>query len=67
MDTGYIRINNDMWSDIGKIYKVLSYFKPSHSTGVHLELEAPDGTTEKKVVPVHDIEWVERGASIDSL
>lgn len=54
-----IRIWNDKWDQNGKIYKVLSYYKPADSTGVHLELQREDGTIEKQVHPIHDIEWIE--------
>ncbi len=57
----YIKINNDMWDDCGKIYRVLSYYRHYSSTAAHLELEKPNGDIEKRVVPVCQIEWIEHG------
>lgn len=59
--TGYIQIWSDNWSENGRIYKVLSYFKPADSTGVHLELQDSEGIIEKKVIPIHNIEWIPDG------
>lgn len=59
--TGYIKLVNDKWDENGKIYRLLSYYKPEDSTGCHVELEAQNGTIERKVVPFHDIEWIPDG------
>lgn len=59
-NTGYIKINSDDWNDAGKIYKVMEYYRPEpESTAVHLIIEMKDGSSLKRVVPVHWIEWIE--------
>lgn len=52
-----IRIDDDKWDDVGKIYKVLKYFRRKDSTAVELELEY-EGTLSKRVVAYHTIEWL---------
>lgn len=59
--TGYIKIDNDKWDDHGKIYRLISYYKHGDSTGIHVELECPNGAIEKRVVPEYQIEWIEDG------
>lgn len=56
----YIRIDNDMWDDLGVIYGVLEYNRPVNSTGVKLVLENRE-TKEitHRVVAEHQIEWLE--------
>lgn len=54
-----IRIWNDKWEENGKTYTVLSHYKPGDSTGIHFELQKEDGTIDKRVIPSHDIEWIE--------
>lgn len=61
-NTGYIKLDSDDWSDAGKIYKVLEYFRRDvNSTSVHLTLEHENGLVEGRVVPLHWIEWIEDG------
>ena len=60
--TGYIKIDNDKWDDVGKIYKVLSYHRRDpNSTAVELKLEQEDGTIVERVEAIHAIEWIEDG------
>jgi len=60
-NTGYIRINSDDWEDVGKLYKVLEYFRRDpDSTAVELTLEHNNEKI-NKVVPYHWIEWIEDG------
>ena len=54
-----IQIWSDKWDENGKIYRVLSHYKESDSTGMHLELEDADGNIEHKVIPIHNIEWID--------
>ena len=57
----YIRIDNDMWADLGTVYTVLEYSKPQiSSSAVHLVLENRE-TKEitRRVVANHQIEWLE--------
>lgn len=59
----YIRLDNDDWEDAGKTYKLLSYNRRNpNSTAVELELEYA-GQVNKRVVPVHVIEWLENDES----
>lgn len=60
-NTGYIKLVNDKWDENGKIYRLLSFYRPVNSTGCQIELELLDGTIEKKVVSYNEIEWIEDG------
>jgi hypothetical protein len=56
----YIRIDNDMWADAGKIYFVHEYATRENSTAVTLTIEdTKTGIIETRVVPQNQIEWVE--------
>lgn len=60
-NTGYIKIDSDMWDDAGKVYKVIEYFRRNpESTAVELVLEYNNEQI-TKVVPYHWIEWIEDG------
>lgn len=54
-----IKIWNDNWEENGKLYRVHGYNKPANSTGMHFELEDTDGNFITKVIPYHDIEWID--------
>jgi hypothetical protein len=61
-NTRYIKIDSDDWQDVGKIYKVVEYFRRNNeSTAVELKLELQDGQVVDRVVPYHWIEWIEDG------
>ena len=56
----YIKIDNDMWADVGKVWAVLEYSTIPESTGVTLKLE--DTVTKEvytRVVAQNQIEWLE--------
>lgn len=56
----YIKIDNDQWNDLGKVWRVLEYHTRPNSTAVQLVLE--DTTTNEvhtRVVASHQIEWLE--------
>lgn len=63
--TDHVRIDDDMWDDHGKIYYVVSYKRRPDTTAVELELQIEDGTIVKRVVPIHQIEWVSNPKSKD--
>jgi hypothetical protein len=57
-----IRINSDMWDDVGIIYKVIDYFSlEPKSSAVELTLELPNKQKIHRVVPYHWIEWIPDG------
>lgn len=58
--TDHMRIDSDHWDDVGKIYHVVSYKRRPDSTAVELELQIEDGAIVKRVVPIHQIEWVQK-------
>lgn len=61
-NTGYIKIDSNQWSDAGRLYKVLKYFRRDpDSTAVELTLEHENGMVETRVVPSYQIEWIEDG------
>jgi len=56
----YIRIDNDMWADAGKIWFVHEYATSETSTAVTLKLE--DTITKEvhtRVIAQNQIEWLE--------
>lgn len=53
-----IQINNDLFDDVGKVYKVISYERQADSTAVRLELEH-NGEKINRVVAYHQIEFLE--------
>jgi hypothetical protein len=55
----YVKIDSDDWEDVGKIYKVVSYFRRSNSTAAELELELENGKTIRRVVAYHMLEWID--------
>lgn len=54
----YIKIDNDQWSDLGVVYKVIEYKTRIDSTAVDLVLEY-NGETIQRTVANHQIEWLE--------
>jgi len=54
----YIKIDNDQWSDLGVVYKVIEYKTRTPSTAVDLVLEH-NGKTTQRTVASHQIEWIE--------
>jgi mevalonate kinase len=55
----YIRIDNDMWADAGKVYFVHEYATRENSTAVTLTIEdTKTGEIETRVVPQNQIEWL---------
>lgn len=52
-----IRLDTDMWDDVG-IWELLEYNRRPNSTGVHLTLSR-DGITTQRVVSEHQIEWID--------
>jgi hypothetical protein len=57
----YIKINNDSWSDLNKIWGVIEYSRPNpESSAAHLVLEdTVTGERMNRVVAYHQIEWLE--------
>ena len=56
----YIKIDNDMWHDHGKVWEIIqANFRPG-SSAVDLVIEDTE-TKEviKRVVPLNQIEWLE--------
>jgi hypothetical protein len=53
------KLNTDNWEDLGVVFIVHSYSRMGESTGVVLNIEAPDGTMTTRTVPIHEIEWIE--------
>ena len=56
----YIKIDNDMWDDLNKVWSVVEYHFVECSTAVKLILEDPD-TKEVicRTVSSNQIEWLE--------
>jgi mevalonate kinase len=55
----YIRIDNDMWADAGKIYFVHEYATCENSTAVKLKIEdTKTGKIETRTVAQNQIEWL---------
>lgn len=57
----YIRINSDLWEDLGKIWFVEEYKTREDSTAIELVLRDSLGNIDKRTVPISQIEWVEEG------
>ena len=56
----YIRIDNDKWEDLGKVWYVLEYSNNPESTGVKLKLEdTVSKEVHTRVVARNQIEWLE--------
>lgn len=57
----YIKIDNDKWDDLGKVWEVLEYSRPNKdSSAVHLIIEdTVTGDVVSRVVAFHQIEWLE--------
>jgi hypothetical protein len=56
----YIKIDNDMWADAGKIWFVHEYTTRENSTAVTLTIEdTKTGEIETRGVPQNQIEWLE--------
>ena len=56
----YIRIDNDKWEDLGKVWYVLEYSNTPESTGVKLRLEdTVSKEVHTRVVARNQIEWLE--------
>ena len=54
-----IRLDTDMWDDVGKIYKVEEFYRRPDSTAVELKLEDQHGNKYSHVVAFHQIEWLD--------
>ena len=64
INTGYAKINSDEWQDSGATYKVLElnrYEDTRMSTRVELLIQHEGGQKERRVVPLHWIEWIKDG------
>jgi hypothetical protein len=61
MSMRYIKINNDSWDDLNKVWAVVEYSRPNpKSSATHLVLEdTSTGETLRRVVAFHEIEWLE--------
>jgi hypothetical protein len=56
----YIRIDNDKWEDLGKVWYVLEYSNTPESTGVKLNLEdTVSKEVHTRVVARNQIAWLE--------
>ena len=56
----YIKLDNDRWDDVGKVWAVLEYSTRPDSTGVTLVLEdTGSGEVTTRVVAQNQIEWLE--------
>lgn len=56
----YIKIDNDKWDDIGKVWGVMEYSLRPNSTAVHLVIEDTEtGEVQTRVVAENQIEWLE--------
>lgn len=56
----YIRIDNDKWDDVGKVWYVHEYESSPNTTAVKLTIEdTKTGEIERRVVPQNQIEWLE--------
>ena len=54
----YIKIDNDQWSDLDIVYKVIEYKTRTNSSAVDLVLEY-NGESIRRTVANHQIEWLE--------
>lgn len=54
-----IKIHNDMWTDLGKVWTVLEYRFRECSTAVEFVLENEAGEIERRVISAMEFEWVE--------
>lgn len=54
----YIMINNDMWDDIGKVFRVVEMSFNPESTGISFKLEH-DGITTLRTIPTNQVEWID--------
>lgn len=50
-----VRIDNDQWCDVGKVYKVKELLFRPESTGVLAGLTDEDGVTHWRVVPYNQL------------
>lgn len=57
------KLNTDMWDDAGVIFTVHSYSRREESTGVLMNLEAPNGDMTTRTVAIHEIEWIKEDES----
>lgn len=57
--SSYIRLDNDKWEDVGKVWFVQEYCQRENSTAVELTLKDSSGIIHKRVVAKHQIEWIE--------
>jgi hypothetical protein len=56
----YIKIDNDMWTDVGKIWFVHKHETSPNSSAVKLTIEdTKTGEIETRTVPQNQIEWLE--------
>ncbi len=56
----YIKLYNDNWDDLNKVWEVLEYRPRTGSTAVHLVLEDTlTKNTIHRIVCAHEIEWLE--------
>jgi hypothetical protein len=56
----YIKIDSDMWADVGKVWFVHEYTTRENSTGVTLKIEdIANGEIQTRVVPQNQIQWLE--------
>ena len=56
----YIKIDNDKWDDLNKVWGVVEYSARPNSTAVNLVLEdTSTGQVVHRVVASHQIEWLE--------
>ena len=56
----YIRIDNDKWDDVGKVWFVHEYSSSPNTTAVKLTIEdTKTGNIEKRLVPQNQIVWLE--------
>ena len=56
----YIKLDNDRWDDVGKVWAVLEYSTRPDSTAVNLVLEdVKTGEVHSRVVAQNQIEWLE--------
>jgi hypothetical protein len=56
----YIKIDNDMWDDLGKIWFVHKHETNPNSTAVKLTIEdTKTGEIQTRTVPQNQIEWLE--------
>lgn len=56
----YIRIDNDNWEDVGKVWFVHEYASSPNTTAVKLTLkDTQTGEVHSRVVPQNQITWLE--------